>query len=100
MYFETLRRLRYHACRGDWAFSFDLEDGYYATGLREDVRDYHTIDVRGTLWRFAALPGQLLYLAIQPARCYLHEAHNAMASYPSWSGGVKLTRQLIRDLVA
>eukprot|EP00873_Tetraselmis_striata_P028309 jgi/Tetstr1/448573/TSEL_035822.t1 len=56
MRFETLRRLRYLAKRGDWAFSFDLQDGYYALGLREDVRDFFTINVRGTLWRFAALP--------------------------------------------
>eukprot|EP00873_Tetraselmis_striata_P046206 jgi/Tetstr1/466470/TSEL_000979.t1 len=42
--------------RGVWAFSFDLHDGYYALGLREDVRDYFTITVCGTLWRFAALP--------------------------------------------
>eukprot|EP00873_Tetraselmis_striata_P027166 jgi/Tetstr1/447430/TSEL_003690.t1 len=56
MRFETMRRLRYLAKRGDWAFSFDLQDGYYAMGLREDVRDYFTINVRGTLWRFAALP--------------------------------------------
>eukprot|EP00873_Tetraselmis_striata_P029129 jgi/Tetstr1/449393/TSEL_036488.t1 len=45
MRFETLRRLRYLAKRGDWAFSFDLQDGYYALGLREDVRDYFTINV-------------------------------------------------------
>eukprot|EP00873_Tetraselmis_striata_P045590 jgi/Tetstr1/465854/TSEL_010473.t1 len=38
MRFETLRRLRYLACKGDWEFSFDLQDGYYALGLREDVR--------------------------------------------------------------
>eukprot|EP00873_Tetraselmis_striata_P034923 jgi/Tetstr1/455187/TSEL_042037.t1 len=29
MRFETLRCLRYLAKRGDWAFSFDLHDGYY-----------------------------------------------------------------------
>eukprot|EP00873_Tetraselmis_striata_P004328 jgi/Tetstr1/424592/TSEL_015117.t1 len=49
MRFETLCRLRYLAKRGDWAFSFDLQDGYYALGLREDVRDYFTINVRGTM---------------------------------------------------
>eukprot|EP00873_Tetraselmis_striata_P036659 jgi/Tetstr1/456923/TSEL_043593.t1 len=54
--FETLRRLRYLTCRGDKAFSFDMhDDGYYALGLREDIRDYFTINVRGTLWGFAVL---------------------------------------------
>eukprot|EP00873_Tetraselmis_striata_P023093 jgi/Tetstr1/443357/TSEL_031372.t1 len=56
MRFETLRRLRHLACRGDWAFSFDMHGGYYALGLRKDIRDYFTINVRGTLWRFAAPP--------------------------------------------
>eukprot|EP00873_Tetraselmis_striata_P019900 jgi/Tetstr1/440164/TSEL_028520.t1 len=42
--------------QGDWAFSSDLQNNYYAMGLREDVRDYFTINVRGSLWRFAALP--------------------------------------------
>lgn len=56
MRFETLRRLRYLACRGDWGLSFALWDGYYAMDLREDVRNYFTINVRGTLLgRFAAL---------------------------------------------
>eukprot|EP00873_Tetraselmis_striata_P026597 jgi/Tetstr1/446861/TSEL_034339.t1 len=56
MRLETLRRLRCLACRGEWAYSFELQDGYYALGLREDVRDYFTINVRGTRWRFATLP--------------------------------------------
>eukprot|EP00873_Tetraselmis_striata_P021405 jgi/Tetstr1/441669/TSEL_029894.t1 len=33
-----------------------MQDGYYALSLQEDVRDYFTINVRGTLLRFAALP--------------------------------------------
>eukprot|EP00873_Tetraselmis_striata_P006365 jgi/Tetstr1/426629/TSEL_016906.t1 len=56
MRLESLRRLRYLAKRGDWAFSFDLHNCYYALGLREDVRDYFTINVRGAMLRFAALP--------------------------------------------
>eukprot|EP00873_Tetraselmis_striata_P044983 jgi/Tetstr1/465247/TSEL_009949.t1 len=46
MRFKTLRRLRYLAKRGDGAFSYDLQDGYYALGLREDVRDYFAINLR------------------------------------------------------
>ena len=41
---------------------------------------------------------QFLYLAIAPARFYLRELHNVVATKSSWSGRVKLTKQLIRDL--
>ena len=41
---------------------------------------------------------QFLYMAIAPARFYLRELHNVVATKSSWSGRVKLTKQLIRDL--
>ena len=41
---------------------------------------------------------EFLYLAIAPARFYLRELHNVVATKSSWSGRVKLTKQLIRDL--
>lgn len=46
--FEPWRR-RYLVCGGEWAFSFDLHDGYYTMGLKQDDRDYFTINVRGTI---------------------------------------------------
>eukprot|EP00873_Tetraselmis_striata_P014119 jgi/Tetstr1/434383/TSEL_023484.t1 len=48
----------------------------------------------------AALAGkcQFLYLAIAPARFYLRELHDVLKMRDSWSGRVKLTRQLERDL--
>eukprot|EP00873_Tetraselmis_striata_P020345 jgi/Tetstr1/440609/TSEL_028920.t1 len=48
----------------------------------------------------AALAGkcQFLYLAIAPARFYLRELHDVLKTRDSWSGRVKLTRQLERDL--
>eukprot|EP00873_Tetraselmis_striata_P020630 jgi/Tetstr1/440894/TSEL_029166.t1 len=48
----------------------------------------------------AALAGkcQFLYLAIAPARFYLREPHDVLKTRDSWSGRVKLTRQLERDL--
>eukprot|EP00873_Tetraselmis_striata_P029850 jgi/Tetstr1/450114/TSEL_037157.t1 len=39
-----------------------------------------------------------LYLAIAPARFYLRELHDVLKTRDSWSGRVKLTRQLERDL--
>ena len=48
----------------------------------------------------AALAGkcQFLYLAIAPARFYLRELHNVLSTKSSWSGRVRLTKQLTRDL--
>jgi hypothetical protein len=34
----------------------DLTDGYYTMGIREEDRDYFTVNYRGTLWRLACLP--------------------------------------------
>lgn len=56
MKFETLKRLRYLTRRNDFMFSFDLQDGYYSLGIAEADRDYFTVDIQGTLYRFAALP--------------------------------------------
>eukprot|EP00873_Tetraselmis_striata_P013114 jgi/Tetstr1/433378/TSEL_022663.t1 len=41
---------------------------------------------------------QFLYFAIAPARFYLRELHDLLKTRDSWSGRVKLTRQLERDL--
>eukprot|EP00873_Tetraselmis_striata_P044281 jgi/Tetstr1/464545/TSEL_009302.t1 len=41
---------------------------------------------------------QFLYLAIALARFYLRELHDVLKTRDSWSGRVKLTRQLERDL--
>eukprot|EP00873_Tetraselmis_striata_P017338 jgi/Tetstr1/437602/TSEL_026269.t1 len=48
----------------------------------------------------AALAGkcQFLYLAIALARFYLRELHDVLKTRDSWSGRVKLSRQLERDL--
>lgn len=59
---------------------------------------------RGKRWvpvkSLASLAGkaQFLYLAIPAARLYLSELHNVVGTRSSWSGRVKLTPQLLRDL--
>jgi hypothetical protein len=35
--YETLKSLRHLAKRGDWAISFDLEDGFYAIPIHPDA---------------------------------------------------------------
>ena len=49
----------------------------------------------------AALAGlaQSAYLAIPPARFYLRELHNCLATKTSWAGRVRLTKQALRDLL-
>eukprot|EP00873_Tetraselmis_striata_P038373 jgi/Tetstr1/458637/TSEL_004341.t1 len=53
---ETLKHLRHLARAGDWLVSMDLADGYYALGIREEDRDFFTVNYRGELWRLARLP--------------------------------------------
>jgi hypothetical protein len=42
--------------KGDYMFSFDLQDGLYAVGINPTDRDYFTVNVRGQLHRLARLP--------------------------------------------
>jgi hypothetical protein len=53
---ETLKHLRHLSRPGDYFVSLDLADGYYTLGIREEDRDYFTVNYRGTLWRLACLP--------------------------------------------
>eukprot|EP00873_Tetraselmis_striata_P006219 jgi/Tetstr1/426483/TSEL_016784.t1 len=68
--FETLSHLRNLARPRDYMLQMDLQDGFYA----------------------------FLYLAIAPARFYLRELHDVLKTRDSWSGRVKPTRQLERNL--
>ena len=56
MKMETLKRLRHLARQGDWLFSFDLQDGFYALGVAAVDRKYFTVNIRGTLYQLAGLP--------------------------------------------
>eukprot|EP00873_Tetraselmis_striata_P014900 jgi/Tetstr1/435164/TSEL_002620.t1 len=52
----TLLGVRHLTKKGDYMFSFDLQDGFYALGIAEADRDYFTVDVRGQLYKLASLP--------------------------------------------
>eukprot|EP00873_Tetraselmis_striata_P046066 jgi/Tetstr1/466330/TSEL_010861.t1 len=47
---ETLKHWRHLARAGGWFVSMDLADGYYALGIREEDRDFFTVNYRGELW--------------------------------------------------
>ena len=56
MKYETLKKMRNLSKVGNYMFSFDLQDGYYALGVKQSHRDYFTVNYRGQLWRLAGLP--------------------------------------------
>eukprot|EP00873_Tetraselmis_striata_P044568 jgi/Tetstr1/464832/TSEL_009571.t1 len=47
---------RHLTAKGDYMFSFDLQDGLYALGIAPSDRDYFTVNIRGTLYRLCGLP--------------------------------------------
>eukprot|EP00123_Amoebidium_parasiticum_P019238 comp24353_c0_seq3/m.46602 comp24353_c0_seq3/g.46602 ORF comp24353_c0_seq3/g.46602 comp24353_c0_seq3/m.46602 type:complete len:402 (-) comp24353_c0_seq3:1000-2205(-) len=54
--YETLSDLRALAQPGDHAFSFDLEDGYFALAIQPRFRKYFQIRVGGQLYQYTVLP--------------------------------------------
>eukprot|EP00873_Tetraselmis_striata_P028725 jgi/Tetstr1/448989/TSEL_036214.t1 len=44
MPYKTLKQLRHLACASDWFVSMDLANGYYALGIREEDRDFFTVN--------------------------------------------------------
>jgi hypothetical protein len=53
---ETLKHLLHLSRPGDYFVSLDLADGYFPLGIREEDRDFFTVNYRGELWRLACLP--------------------------------------------
>jgi hypothetical protein len=53
---ETLKHLRHMSRPGEYFVSLDLADGYYTLGIREEDRDFFTVNYRCELWRLACLP--------------------------------------------
>ena len=54
--FETLKTLSRMAHKGDYMFSFDLQDGYHAIGIAPEDRKYFTFNLNGRLLQCSALP--------------------------------------------
>jgi hypothetical protein len=48
---ETLQHLRNLPRPGDYFVSLDLADGYFTLGIREEDRDFFTVNHRGELYR-------------------------------------------------
>jgi hypothetical protein len=56
---EKLKHLRHLSRQGDFFVSLDLADGYYTVGMREEDRNFFTVNYKGELWRLACLPMRL-----------------------------------------
>ena len=55
--YETLKVLSTTARKGDYFFSFDLQDGFYQIGLHPDYRKFFTVELPdGDCVQFASLP--------------------------------------------
>jgi hypothetical protein len=48
-----MKHLRHLSRPGEYFVSLDLADGYYTLGIREEDRDFFTVNYRGELWRLA-----------------------------------------------
>jgi hypothetical protein len=46
---ETMKHLRHLSRPGDYFVALDLTDGYYTHGIREEDRNYFTVNYRGAL---------------------------------------------------
>ena len=98
MKMETLKQLRYMARRGEWMFSMDLADGFYAVGVHEDDRKFFTVNVRGQLYQLAGLPMgwnaspyvfcRLMHTVLRHLRCPTH----------THVSGKKVTRRKVNRL--
>jgi hypothetical protein len=53
---EMLMEVKHLTRKGDYMFSFDLQDGFYTMGVNQADRDYVTVNVRGHLFILAGLP--------------------------------------------
>jgi hypothetical protein len=41
---KTLKQIRHLSSPGDYCISLDLADGYYTLGIREEDRDFFTVN--------------------------------------------------------
>jgi hypothetical protein len=53
---ESLLGVRHLTRKGDYMFSFDLKDGFYATGIVPEQSDFLTVNARGQVYRLDGLP--------------------------------------------
>jgi hypothetical protein len=54
--YDTLKVLKNLARKGDYAISFDIQDGFHFIPIAEEDRKYLTFEIDGQLWQCSALP--------------------------------------------
>jgi hypothetical protein len=73
------QHLRYLSRPGDYFVSLDLTDGYYTLGIREEGRDFFTVNYRGELWRVACLPQWAVRVRVLLLQTHAH-VHQLLAA--------------------
>jgi hypothetical protein len=89
--YETLKSLRHLAKRGDWAISFDLEDGgFHAIPIhpRTTGTKYFTFSIGGKVFQFAALPfgwtlSPFVFTKVMRPLVRFFRSHNGVGLLPS-----------------
>jgi len=83
--YETLKSLRHLAKRGDWAISFDLEDGFHAIPIHPDDRKYFIYLFHW--WESIPVRGPPLRLDTKPFCVHQGDAPSgAVFPFPQWRG--------------
>ena len=54
--YESLKTLRNLAEKGDWAISFDLQDGFHCIPIHPEHRKFFTFEIDGQLWQYNVIP--------------------------------------------
>eukprot|EP00873_Tetraselmis_striata_P038228 jgi/Tetstr1/458492/TSEL_044898.t1 len=94
---ETLMGVRHLTAKGDYMFSFDMQDGFYAMGIAPSDRDYFTVNIRGTLYRLCGLPmGQSLSPYYFTTFTMPFVKHLRSPTTPAATGNVPRSRRWLR----
>eukprot|EP00873_Tetraselmis_striata_P013661 jgi/Tetstr1/433925/TSEL_023102.t1 len=93
--------VRHLTAKGDYMFSFDLQDGFYALGIAPSDRDYFTVNIRGTLYRLCGLPmGWSLSPYYFTTFTMTFVKHLRSPATPAAPGNVPRSRRWLRQLEA
>jgi hypothetical protein len=99
---ETLKQM---SQSGDCFVSLYPTDGYYTLGIREEDRDYFTVNYRGTMWRLGCLPmgwsGSAYYFCklthvLTPLQTLLTQRPMARYPHAALHGRLHVRRRLIQ----
>lgn len=102
--YETLKRLHHLARRGDYMFSLDITDGFYAVSVHPADRKYLTVHLDGVgLVQFAALPMGLSaspWVFTKVMRSFVQACRAPLAGGAAPPPGFERLHELFPDVMA